>query len=238
MVQDQNVDDNGLRRGHRMRYKPLEWWRCEKVIYGRRESGTSLVPTIKEIRRLPKDEVRPLGKHGRKRSARSKSQSATAEPEMGMEYNPEEGWDDETDPTGVVLQYPTNQEVSQRNYPIPEKLDFIANGMRLTGIAFTANMFQPKPAANANFSFQKIFGDGGFMAAGQLEIPPGGSKPTKGTKDNTFVRITASSRLLVPLNLTNCQIFYVIEGAVTFKVHRTSFIIATGGMFMVPRGMY
>ena len=41
---------------------------------------------------------------------------------------------------------------------------------------------------NANFSFQKIFGDGDFLAAGQLIIPPDSTKPTKGTKDNTFVR--------------------------------------------------
>jgi quercetin dioxygenase-like cupin family protein len=32
------------------------------------------------------------------------------------------------------------------------------------------------------------------------------------------------------------QVFYVIEGAVNLKVHETSLILATGGMFMVPRG--
>ena len=32
------------------------------------------------------------------------------------------------------------------------------------------------------------------------------------------------------------QIFYVIEGAVNFKIHETSMVVATGGMFMVPRG--
>lgn len=48
-------------------------------------------------------------------------------------------------------------------------------------------MLKPQAAAGANFLFQKIFGDGSFMAAGQLVIPPGGSKPTKSTKDNAFV---------------------------------------------------
>ncbi|KAI0345117.1 hypothetical protein BDW22DRAFT_1353994 [Trametopsis cervina] len=199
VIHDQNIDDDGLRRGKRMRYKPLEWWRCEKVVYGRRESGVSLVPTIKEIRRVPKEEIQPLGaKHKRKRPPRSKSQSTTLGPDMGDAFNPEEGWDDETNPMGIVLEYPTNEEVTKR-------------------VAFTAKMVNPKLAANAQFSFQKIFGDGNFMAAGQLIIPPGGTKPTKGTKDNTFI-------------------FYVIEGAVTFKVHRTSFVLATGGMFLVPRG--
>ena len=58
----------------------------------------------------------------------------------------------------------------------------------VVGVAFTANMVQPKPAAQGAFYFQKIFGDGDFLAAGQLIIPPGSTKPTKGTKDNTFVR--------------------------------------------------
>lgn len=119
VVHDENVseDENGLRRGKRMRYKPLDWWRCEKVVYGRRDSGTSYVPTIKEIRRLPKEEVQPLGaKHKRKRPPRSKSQSVTVEPGVLEKYNPEEGWDDDTDPMGVVLQYPTDQEVTQREF--------------------------------------------------------------------------------------------------------------------------
>ena len=33
------------------------------------------------------------------------------------------------------------------------------------------------------------------------------------------------------------QVFYVIEGAVNCKIHETSFIISTGGMFLVPRGL-
>jgi centromere protein C len=108
-----------------MRYKPLEWWRCEKVVYGRRESGTSLVPAIKEIRRLPKDDVHPLGaKHKRKRPPRSKSQSV-AEAGILDSFNPEEGWDDETEPMGIVLQYPTDQEVEQRAYTLHIQPDCI-----------------------------------------------------------------------------------------------------------------
>jgi centromere protein C len=31
-------------------------------------------------------------------------------------------------------------------------------------------------------------------------------------------------------------VFYVIEGAVTFKVHESSYVLCTGGMILVPRG--
>lgn len=35
---------------------------------------------------------------------------------------------------------------------------------------------------------------------------------------------------------TRLQIFYVVQGAVNVVVYQTNVIIATGGMFMVPRG--
>ncbi|KAI0780514.1 Mif2/CENP-C like-domain-containing protein, partial [Trametes elegans] len=194
---DQNTD--GVRRSKRMRYSPLAWWRLEKVVYGRRESGTSLVPSIKEIHRIPQVKPEPLGARRKKGGHRKKSRTVEPEPEQVVVYNPEEGWDDETDPYCTVLEFgEDDKEVTRR-------------------IAFTAKMVTPKAAGQGAFYFQKIFGDGDFLAAGQLIIPPHSTKPTKGTKDNTFV-------------------FYVIQGAVKFAVHKSNFIIATGGMFMVPRG--
>lgn len=86
-------------------------------------------------------------------------------------------------------------------------------------MAFTAAMVNPKPAEKDDFLFQKIFGDGDFIAAGQLLIPPGKKKPVKPSRDNSYV-------------------FYLIEGAVRFQVHQSEYVITTGGMFMAPRGNY
>ncbi|KAI0053927.1 hypothetical protein FA95DRAFT_1551703 [Auriscalpium vulgare] len=196
-IPDSPQDARGLRRGARVRYAPLEWWRREKVVYGRREGGVSFVPTIKEIVRIPKDAPQPLSKSGkRKRSMPPRSKSKTVE--EAMVYNPEEGWDDETDTNGTVVDWYSGQEVARR-------------------LVFPARHVKHRPAANNSFFFTKVFGDGEYVASGQLLIPPGGHKPSKMTKDNTYV-------------------FYVIEGAVTFKVHNSSYILCTGGMILVPRG--
>ncbi|KAI9065445.1 hypothetical protein FKP32DRAFT_495829 [Trametes sanguinea] len=112
-------------------------------------------------------------------------------------YDPEEGWDDQTDPYCEVLEYGEDKEV-----------------MRL---ASTAKMFAPKPAAHGAFYYQKILGDGDVLAAGQLIIPPGSTKPVKSVKDSTYI-------------------FYVIQGAVRFTVHKGDFVLANGACFMVPRG--
>ncbi|KII88134.1 hypothetical protein PLICRDRAFT_110586, partial [Plicaturopsis crispa FD-325 SS-3] len=96
-------------------------------------------------------------------------------------------------------------------------LDYVTHIEVDRRIAFTASMVQPRPAANSAWSFQKVLGDDDFIAAGQLVIPPKVRKPTKSAKDNTYV-------------------FYVIEGAVNVTVHKTSLVVATGGMFLIPRG--
>ncbi|KAF9473012.1 hypothetical protein BDN70DRAFT_867845 [Pholiota conissans] len=195
----------GIRRSQRERYAPLEYWRGEKLVYGR--SGNSapiLVPQIKEIVRIPKEVPMPLGTK-RKRSttrARSRSRAVDAEedviPPALPVVNPEEGWDDKTEAYCTVISYTTKEEVHRR-------------------IAWTAKMATPKLAADRNWTFERIFGDDEFVAAGKLVIPPRSRKPSKAAKDNTYV-------------------FYVVEGAVNFKIHETSMIIASGGMFMVPRG--
>lgn len=112
---DENID--GLRRGRRLRYKPLEWWRCEKVVYGRRDSGTSYVPTIKEIHRIPKEEAQPLGaKHRRKRPPRSKSKTVD-DAQSALVYNPEEGWDEDTQAEAPIIDWKSKDEVLKRTYP-------------------------------------------------------------------------------------------------------------------------
>ncbi len=80
-----------------------------------------MVPSIKEIRRIPKEEPRPLGKHGKKRGRSMRSRSKTVEvAEEDLIMNPEEGWDDDTKAEGVIVNYPDGGEASKRMYIIPD----------------------------------------------------------------------------------------------------------------------
>lgn len=86
----------------------------------------------------------------------------------------------------MVLDYVTKKEVRKRKYCLCSCMVLVL--IRRIGIAAPARTIDPKPAANAEWFFQKVFGDGDFIAAGQLRIPPKSRKPSKGTKDNTYVR--------------------------------------------------
>ncbi|PPR02203.1 hypothetical protein CVT24_011430 [Panaeolus cyanescens] len=113
--------------------------------------------------------------------------------------DPEEDWDDAgTIADCAVLHYTVQQAVRRK-------------------IVCIARMVELQRHADQSWLFANIFQDDGFIAAGQLVIPPGGRKPRKAVNDNTYV-------------------FYVIQGAVNFKIHNTSMVLATGGMFLVPRG--
>ncbi|KAF9268341.1 hypothetical protein L218DRAFT_853608, partial [Marasmius fiardii PR-910] len=182
-----------IRRSQRKTYKPLQFWRNEKVVYGRptHKNGQILVPHIREIVRIPEDPVEPLGKK-RKRATRSRSRA----PDPGG--FPEEGWDIDSSEHGSVIDWKTKELIEKR-------------------IACPSSKVATQRAGNAEWEFQKIFGDEQFIAAGQLVIPEKGRKPSKMTKDNTYV-------------------FCILEGAVNVKINETSVILCQGGMFMVPRG--
>ncbi|KAG6905770.1 hypothetical protein DXG01_000837 [Tephrocybe rancida] len=187
----------GVRKSSREHYKPLDWWRGEKLVYGRNQGGAGLVlvPPIKEIVRIPKETPEPLAKRKRTR-AKSKTVDDVHYKIIPVD-NPEEGWDDKTEPYCIVLDYDSREEVERR-------------------VAFVSKELMPDKTADG-WKFMKAFGDADFIAAGILEIPPGVKKPTKQTKDNTYI-------------------FFVIEGAVNLRLHDSNLMLATGAMFLVPRG--
>jgi centromere protein C len=108
---------------------------------------------------------------------------------MPEPFDPEEGWDDETEESGVVIDYVTEEPVLRRAQLLSPALRILTLIGVVSGVVYTAKKIDPKPAAGGGWFFQKIFGEGDFIAAGVLLIPPQGRKPSKGTKDNTYVRI-------------------------------------------------
>ncbi|WVQ92233.1 hypothetical protein IAS59_006042 [Cryptococcus gattii] len=183
------------RRSGRQHYKPLEFWRGEKVEY-MRGPGCAV---IKEIITIPEDPPIPLAARRSRKNGRARSGSVAAGKRKREDsVEDEEGWDHKTEPTGLVQDYPLGEECYRK-------------------IACPKALLDPKLVSGGNFKYQKVFGEGHFMAAGIVYIPVGQIKNTKPSKDNTYV-------------------FYVIQGAVQVTIYRTSFVMAPGSQFLVPRG--
>jgi centromere protein C len=102
--------DFTMRRSGRQHFRPLEYWRGEKFEYTRGQYGAQ----IKEVVKIAPDVVEPLtnrykrGRSGRARSGSTKP-SASVDPNEALE-----GWDELTDPIGVVKEFPSNAEIERR----------------------------------------------------------------------------------------------------------------------------
>ena len=116
----ENQPREGVRRSQRERYKPLEYWRGEKLVYGRTpNAGPILVPHIKEIIRIPKEVPVPLGAKRKRGATRARSRSNKFEEEDDIPpplpvLNPEEGWDDNTEAKCTVISFTTGKDVVRR----------------------------------------------------------------------------------------------------------------------------
>lgn len=133
----------GLRRGKRLRYEPLEWWRCEKVVYGRRDPGKkTYVPTIKEIVRIPKDHPKPLA--GTQKSKRTASIRKNTEEQLTV-FDPEEGWDEKTATNGVVIDWFTGNEVSRRTLIISIAVRYTVSNRLWHRSCFPRSLGEPSP---------------------------------------------------------------------------------------------
>ena len=65
----------------------------------------------------PKVKPEPLGARRRRGQSRKKSRTAEPEAQQVLVYDPEEGWDDETDPHCKVLEFGTDgKEVERRGW--------------------------------------------------------------------------------------------------------------------------
>ncbi len=246
-------DENGVRRSTRQRFAPLEYWRGERIRYGRPSlpSGTTIddlrrsqrpgedefeddpammlmrrrVPVldVKEVIRVPRAPGEGTfagttrAKATRRRAVKSEDRASSrqrssytpdgefAGEEEWLQLDPtadtvnvEDGWDAKTVETGLIIDDEEDMEVEM-------------------SIVRTKASLRPIAAANQQFRFEKLFNCGGLMATGILELPPGTRKPTKPSKDNSFV-------------------FCVLQGALRATVHRKSFIVGPKGIFQVPSG--
>ncbi|ORY72568.1 Mif2/CENP-C like-domain-containing protein [Leucosporidium creatinivorum] len=194
-------DEEGVRRSSRQRLQPLEYWRNERVVYKRRQSGIA----IEEVVRIPKPPAESLAskkKNGggggpRSGSTKVRVKSEPAPPE-------EEGVDDATDPDGIVWSWEGNAEVSRR-------------------IAFTAKMVDPRPTYNNKFMFQKIYTELDYLAGGILQIPAGAEKPTKPAKDNSYMFYCIEGSVSVVVHRTR---FAIGPGATFFVPRGNSYSIS------------
>lgn len=199
-------------RSGRHSYRPVDYWRGEQVIREDEErddmfyDGGFVLPTIKEIVRVPKDA--PPSKRAPRSNTRTK---AKARHQQAVEEDEElEEW--EMNPgtvTGeIVLWEPEHEEHPPGDDEPVQVMD--------DRIAISADAIQTSDIKDATFRFAKTL-TMPFMGAGVVDLPPGSEKRPKNSRKMHMV-------------------FFVHYGKVLVTINEVQFRISAGGTWFVPRG--
>ena len=118
----------GLRRSERNTTEPLEYWRNERVLYKRRDSGMNVYYEKIGVDHKPRRPTRSLvsrqaGKGPQKSGnvrGRSKTRSASAVSDTETEKFDWAHWDEETDPDGIVWDFVEGKETRKRKLALQQ----------------------------------------------------------------------------------------------------------------------
>ncbi|KAH6620624.1 kinetochore CENP-C fungal-like protein [Chaetomium sp. MPI-SDFR-AT-0129] len=225
-------------RSGRTSFKPLAYWRNERVEFdrgeaedtfvGRKKTGRFVLPSVSGIVRVDEPEV-DVKRAGAGRRGRRKSTAAAAaggksgrrrrsgaagydgddyDDDSGA-HGPAEVW--ELDPgtvTGEVVVWQPEYEFSP---PAPNDIINVIDKQ----LAISSAAIKTTEVVGGEFRYAKVFSEG-FIGAGVVDLPPGAVKRLKNSR-KVFM------------------IFFVHAGRVLVTVQETSFRISRGGIFIVPR---
>ena len=189
MVRNQNVlsllihvdDSHGLRKSKRKRFQPLEFWKNEKVVYGRRQSSGTYIrlnlvglPVIVDVIKAPKTPLKP--KKSRRKQNRANSKKSPEE----IGYNQ------------------TGLEISGlvRNANNSEETEIL--------LAISGEKIQGEDVPGADFRIHTVFVEETFMSAGMLTFPkPGSAKPSRNSSKHALAFFVVKGTYEVAINRTS-----------------------------------
>ncbi|EAQ87012.1 hypothetical protein CHGG_08265 [Chaetomium globosum CBS 148.51] len=216
-------------RSGRTSFKPLAYWRNERVEFdkdeaedafvGRSRRSRFVLPSVNAVHRVdePEPEVRAKsrrgggggGRKGAAKRGRRRRSGGFEDDDDGEDDGPAEVW--ELDPgtvTGEVVVWQPEYEFSP---PAPNDLVSVMDKQ----LAISGPAIKTTEVVGGEFRYAKVFSEG-FIGAGVVDLPPGAIKRLKNSR-KVFM------------------IFFVHAGRVLVTVQETSFRISKGGIFIVPR---
>ena len=208
-------------RSGRQSFRPLAFWRNERVDYDTSEAvedafagghrGRFLLPAIKEVHRV--DEEAAAAPSQPRRRAAGKRRAARRHDSDDDDDGPAESWEVEGDGTvtGEVLVW--RPEWEER---MPDDDDEVEVEMERLAVSHAGA--QTHEVRDATFGFAKTLSMP-FFGAGVVDLPPGAEKRLKNARR---------------MHMT----FFVFSGRLRVTVAETTFRIAKGGMWFVPRGEF
>lgn len=126
------------------------------------------------------------------------------------------GYQPQVEVNAIVMDY--DQHCEAKRCKLASDYIFCDNNhVAAVVIGLSADQHKPEVVNGEKFLISTVFEEGSYLTAGVLVFPPGVQKPNRNSAKHALV-------------------FYVISGVFEVTIHHTSFVIGTGGQFIVPRG--
>ncbi|KAG0278116.1 hypothetical protein BGZ96_002540 [Linnemannia gamsii] len=226
IVPEQNLEDSGVRRSHRTKVAPLEFWKNEKLVFDKTNDGL----IIKSVMRAAPEKKVPSSNsesNKRKRQPRSETKAPPARrqrtvrrkdaqedrQEYGHDHESEENNSDSMGEHQVLK----SKGLSEDPKVTADILVFGSDDIVLKDIAESNESLQFRKVQSGEYQLHRGLEDADSVVTGTMKIKPEGKKPVNSGTNTSMV-------------------FYVIKGLVQVKVHESQFVVSTGGRFLVPRG--
>ena len=219
-------------RSGRNSFKPLAFWRNERVDYDIEDNFDSfaaksqprkfVLPSIKAIVRNdePEDHRKAPGRKGRKPKADPEGGKPGRRPRKRDLYNedhdddnvPADEW--EVNPGAFTADVMVWQPEHDLLPPAPDDEVDIHERQ----VALSRGAIQTSKVKDATFRYAKTINEG-YFGAGVVDLPPGAEKRQKNSRKMFMT-------------------FFVHAGKCLVKVNGSEFRISKGGMWFVPRGEF
>ncbi|KAG0228429.1 hypothetical protein BGW42_002221 [Actinomortierella wolfii] len=232
-VPSEENGSTGVRRSGRQRVHTLEYWKNERVVYETDKKtqvpvamaivrAASVEPTRQSRKRKRAGSAPAVARGGKKaiqdgKTARKQSHQKSTTSRKKIVPASEEDEDEDSDDDNSDAQDAGEEGFQQVGENLAETVQYGTDDIVLREIAITKSMYKFTEVQSGGYSFFPSFRDGGFMSSGIMKFPVGGVKPNKNSNASSMV-------------------FYVVRGKVKVTIYKTTFVLASGGSFHVPRG--
>ncbi|KAF9932502.1 hypothetical protein FBU30_008075 [Linnemannia zychae] len=223
IVPDKIVDEEtGVRRSHRTKVAPLEFWKNEKLVFEKAMDNGVVGQVIKGVIRA---ETEPMSKRKRKNGPRSRTKAPPTRRQKTIRNSDENEQDTAEDDNKEVYRLDSESEdqeilhskgLREESKATAETLVYGSDKMVSQVVAESQNSIQFRRTQSGEYQLHRGLEDVDTVS-GTIKIKPEGRKPTNSGNNSSMV-------------------FYVIKGLVQVNVHKSQFVLSTGGRFLVPRG--
>ncbi|KAI8603375.1 hypothetical protein EDD21DRAFT_369268 [Dissophora ornata] len=220
-------EGSGVRRSRRVVFKPLEFWKGEKLVFGKSDSTPIPVPVVKAVvHAVPTAEVdRKLQR--KRRDARRPSKSTETSKAKAMASRKRQKLQ-VSDSDNSTMECEVDDSQSERSI-LSSELEELDDGQDMpneaevvdhaTGnvarrvLAEAHDRVQYQDASGGEYQFHRGLEDDDTISTGIVRIPAGGVKPNKNAFVSSVVRLLRTSMSHAPPHVSTHSLTSYIESS-------------------------